>query len=39
MAERIDRSKLPLPESKFRGKIGKTFLDSEAEWPKVQLPR
>jgi arylsulfatase A-like enzyme len=34
----IDRTKLPLPESKFRGKVGKTYLESEADWPRVPAP-
>lgn len=33
-----DRSKLPLPEQPFQGKIGKTYLDSEMDWPKVPTP-
>ena len=28
-----DRSTLPLPELPFRGKIGKTYLESEGDWP------
>ena len=33
-----DRSKLPLPESKFAGVIGKTYLTSKRDWPKVPTP-
>ncbi len=33
-----DRSKLPLPELPFRGKIGKTYLESEMDWPRVPAP-
>jgi arylsulfatase A-like enzyme len=33
-----DRSKLPLPELPFRGKVGKTYLESEADWPRVPAP-
>ncbi len=33
-----DRSALPLPESKFEGKVGKTYADSEPDWPKVPKP-
>ena len=33
-----DRSKLPLPESKFAGVIEKTYLTSKADWPKVPTP-
>jgi hypothetical protein len=31
----IDRTKLPLPESKFQGTIGKSYSDSKPDWPKV----
>jgi hypothetical protein len=34
----IDRTKLPLPEPKFHGKIGKTYVDSKEDWPKVPTP-
>ena len=34
----IDRSKLPMPEPPFGGKIGKTYEDSVAEWPKLPAP-
>jgi arylsulfatase A-like enzyme len=33
-----DRSKLPLPELPFRGKIGKTYLESEGDWPRLPAP-
>src|SRR5262249_8109010 len=33
-----DRSKLPMPEPPFGGKIGRTYLDSNAEWPKLPTP-
>jgi len=33
-----DRSRLPLPESKFAGVIEKTYLTSKADWPKVPTP-
>lgn len=31
----IDRSRLPLPEPKFEGKIGHSYAESRPEWPKV----
>jgi arylsulfatase A-like enzyme len=34
----IDRSKLPLPEPPFKGKIGKTYLESTEDWPDVPKP-
>ena len=34
----IDRTSLPLPESKFGGVVGKTYLESTADWPKVPTP-
>jgi arylsulfatase len=33
-----DRSKLPLPELPFRGKIEKTYLESEGDWPRLPAP-
>jgi arylsulfatase A-like enzyme len=33
-----DRSKLPLADLPFKGKIGKTYLESEMDWPKVPAP-
>ena len=33
-----DRSKLPLPELPFRGKIGKTYLESKYDWPRLPAP-
>ena len=33
-----DRSKLPLPELPFRGKIGKTYLESKYDWPRLPMP-
>jgi hypothetical protein len=38
----IDRSKLPIADPPFRGKVGKTYQDSKGEWPqppKVQQSR
>jgi len=37
-AAAIDRTKLPLPESKFQGVIGNTYTESEPDWPKVPTP-
>jgi arylsulfatase A-like enzyme len=34
----IDRTVLPLPTPPFGGKIGKTYLESEHEWPAVPAP-
>jgi arylsulfatase len=34
----VDRTKLPLPEPKFKGVIGKTCVDSKADWPAVPKP-
>jgi arylsulfatase A-like enzyme len=34
----FDRSKLPIPEPPFQGKIGKTYQESEAAWPEVPKP-
>ena len=34
----VDRTKLPLPESTFRGTIGKTYLESKSDWPQVPTP-
>lgn len=34
----IDRTKLPLPEPAFKGKIGKTYQDSESAWPDLPTP-
>jgi len=34
----LDRSKLPLPEPPFKGKIGKTYLESRDDWPDVPKP-
>ncbi|WP_145285559.1 arylsulfatase [Pirellulimonas nuda] len=33
-----DRTVIPLAEPKFEGKIGKTYKDSEAAWPKLPVP-
>ncbi|MBH0112788.1 arylsulfatase [Novosphingobium sp. YJ-S2-02] len=33
-----DRSKLPLPEPAFTGKIGKTYKESESAWPELPKP-
>jgi hypothetical protein len=30
---RTDRSKLPIPDSPFKGKIGTTYKQSESAWP------
>lgn len=38
MPDQIDRSRLPLPEPPFQGVIGKTYLDSKEDWPKVPKP-
>lgn len=35
---RPDRSRLPLPEPKFQGVIGKTYVDSKDDWPQVPKP-
>jgi arylsulfatase A-like enzyme len=32
-ATRIDRSKLPIADAPFHGKIGRTYQDSKGEWP------
>jgi arylsulfatase A-like enzyme len=34
----IDRTKLPLPESKFQGVVGATYKKSKPDWPKVPTP-
>ena len=34
----IDRSRLPLPEPGFHGKLGKSYAESEPDWPKVPAP-
>ena len=34
----IDRTVIPLPEPKFGGIIGKTYKESESEWPKLPAP-
>jgi arylsulfatase A-like enzyme len=31
--EKINRKKLPIPEPKFKGKIGKTYKESKSDWP------
>jgi arylsulfatase len=36
--DETNRKKLPLPEPPFTGRIGKTYLESEAEWPKLPTP-
>ena len=33
-----DRTIIPLPEPTFAGKIGKTYKDSTAAWPKLPAP-
>jgi arylsulfatase len=33
-----DRSKLPLPRPPFKGKIGKTYKESESAWPELPRP-
>jgi arylsulfatase A-like enzyme len=35
---RVDRSILPLPESKFKGVVAKTYQDSTPDWPAVPKP-
>lgn len=37
-AKRIDRSKLPIPEAPFRGKIGTTYQQSKQAWPELPKP-
>lgn len=34
----IDRSRLPLPEPEFKGKIGKTYKESTSAWPELPKP-
>jgi arylsulfatase len=34
----INRSSLPLPEPVFRGKIGKTYEESQSAWPELPKP-
>lgn len=34
----VDRTVIPLAEPKFGGVIGKTYKESEAEWPKLPAP-
>src|SRR5262245_25663965 len=34
----LDRTRPPLPEPPFEGKIGETYLDSKGSWPKVPAP-
>src|SRR5262245_11434607 len=34
----LDRSKLPMPEPPFGGRIGRTYQDSPGEWPKLPAP-
>lgn len=34
----IDRSRLPLPEPEFKGKIGKTYKESVSAWPELPKP-
>jgi arylsulfatase A-like enzyme len=36
--EQVDRSKLPMPQPPFGGKIGQTYQDSKSEWPKLPTP-
>ena len=36
--DQLDRSRLPMPEPPFGGKIGKTYENSVAEWPKLPAP-
>src|SRR5262245_56741061 len=38
VTQQLDRSKLPMPEPPFGGKIGKTYQDSTGEWPKLPTP-
>ncbi|MBL9165511.1 MAG: hypothetical protein JNL18_22490 [Planctomycetaceae bacterium] len=33
-----DRTIIPLPAPAFEGKIGKTYKNSEAAWPKLRVP-
>lgn len=34
-ADASDRTKLPIPDPEFKGKIGKTYKESEPAWPKI----
>ncbi|WP_443477927.1 arylsulfatase [Novosphingobium aerophilum] len=34
----IDRSRLPLPRPPFTGRVGKTYQDSESQWPELPQP-
>src|SRR5262245_65526255 len=34
----LDRSKLPMPEPPFGGRISRTYQDSTGEWPKLPAP-
>ncbi len=34
----IDRTKLPLPASKFEGKINEYYTNSKPDWPKLPTP-
>jgi arylsulfatase A-like enzyme len=36
--KQIDRSKLPIPDPSFKGKIGKTCKESESAWPDLPTP-
>ncbi|MGB5322631.1 sulfatase-like hydrolase/transferase [Lutimonas sp.] len=38
VTEAIDRTVIPLPEPEFGGIIGKTYKESESEWPKLPAP-
>lgn len=38
VAPSLDRTKLPLPEPKFEGTIGTTYLNSKGAWPKLPSP-
>jgi arylsulfatase len=34
----LDRTRLPLPEPRFQGTIGTTYLDSKSAWPQLPTP-
>jgi hypothetical protein len=38
VTEKVDRTVLPLPTSKFQGVIGKTYKESKEDWPKNPTP-
>jgi arylsulfatase A-like enzyme len=38
VTEKVDRTVLPLPSSKFEGVVGKTYKESKEDWPKIPTP-